>query len=176
MPKITAPQGTRTFPASPLQRKAVEEWVASAHPSPGMVWDEWSSVAKLALIPLGHNFEAIRVPESLVHVAAMSEEPPTVGVQLAQHLRGPVIHDPGFRRYYALVPVGTATEWTAPDAECLSSGTYLGVPRADHTEMDEHTRASYWSVPMTRPGHLCSAEAVLALVIVGRSPDVEYEE
>jgi hypothetical protein len=176
MGEITARQRTRTSPPSPLQRGTVEEWVASAHPSPGMVRDEWDSAAKLALIPLGQNFEAIRVPERLIQVAVMSDEPPTVGDRLARHLRGPVIHDPGFRRYYALVPVGTSPQWMASEAECLSDGTYLGVPRTDRTEMVEHTRASYWSVPMTRPGHLCSAEDVLALVIVGCSPDDEGEE
>jgi len=176
MGEITAPQGTRTSPPRALQFETVEEWVASAHPSPSAVCDEWSSIATLALIPLGQSFEAIRIPDHIIHVAVMSDEPPIVGARLAQHLRGPVIHDPGFRRYYALVPVGTSPEWTASDAECLSGGTYLGVPRSDHTEMDQHTRASYWAVPMTRPGHLCSPEVVRALVIVGRSPDDEDTE
>ncbi|MET9134692.1 hypothetical protein [Streptomyces antibioticus] len=150
--------------------------MASAHPSPDMVWDEWSSVAKLALIPLGQNFEAIRVAEDVVHNAVMSDEPPTVGARLARDLRGPVIHDPGFRRYYALVPVGTSPEWTASGTDCLSVGTYLGVPRTDRTETHESTRGSCWSVPMTRPGHLCRAEDVLALVTAGRGQDAGAEE
>lgn len=176
MGESTAQHRTRTSPPSSLQRGTAEDWMASAHPSPGVVRDEWSSTAKLALIPFGQSFEAIRIPEHLVHAAVMSDEPPAVSARLAQHLRGPVIHDPGFRRYYALVPVGTSPEWPASDAECLSTGAYLGVPRTDRTETDEHTRASYWSVSMARPGHLCRAEDVLALVIAGRGPDDEGTE
>jgi hypothetical protein len=88
---------------------------------------------------------------------------------------GPVIHDPGFRRYYALVPPSTARTWREPAAECLSDGTYLGVPRSDRIEYDEQTRASYWVVPMARPGRLCMPADVLALVMAGRCIDGEDE-
>jgi hypothetical protein len=90
------------------------------------------------------------------------------GDRLAQYLEdGPVIHDPGFRRYYVLVPPGTAETWGTTVAECLGEGTYLGVPRVDRTELDEHTQASYWVLPVTRPGHLCKPADVLALAMAG---------
>ncbi|MEV0635862.1 hypothetical protein AB0I77_12970 [Streptomyces sp. NPDC050619] len=129
--------------------------------------NEWSSAAKLALIPLGKTFDTVRIHEPVVHSAAQSDESSTLGPWLARHLRGPVIHDPGFRRYYVLVPPGTAPAWTARNTECLSDGTYLGVPRTDRTELDEYTRASYWSVPMARPGALCQAADVLQVVLMG---------
>nr|WP_240982764.1 hypothetical protein [Streptomyces sp. S3(2020)] len=119
------------------------------------------------MIPLGRTFDAVRLPGAIVHAAAQSNEPCTIDACLAKYVCGPVIHDPGGRRYYALVPPGTALEWTAQGTKCLSQGTYLGVPRADHTELNERTWASYWSVPMPRPGHLCNPLDVLSLVTVG---------
>jgi hypothetical protein len=100
-----------------------------------------------------------------------------VEVRLNRYLKGPVIHDPGFRRYYALVPPGTAKEWPSPVVECLTEGTFLGVPRVHRTASAEPTQASYWSVPMTRPGALCGAVEVLALAMAGgcRSGDEEDE-
>jgi hypothetical protein len=163
MQKTTVPPGTHTSPPC----GPAEEWLVRAHPSPSTVRNEWGSAAKLALIPLGKTFDAVRIPEDIVHVTAQSGEPSTVAAWLARQLRGPVIHDPGFRRYYALVPPGTAQDWVATDTECLSDGTYLGVPRTDSAELDEQTQASYWSVPMARPGRLCRAADVLELVLLG---------
>jgi hypothetical protein len=133
-------------------------------------------VAKLALIPLGWSIEAVRISQAVVQRAFGSGAPPVAHAWLAHRLNGgPVIHDPGFRRYYALVPPGTAKTWCTPVAECLGEGTYLGVPRVDRIELDEHTRASYWAVPMARPGRLCAAADVLALAAAGRYP-VEEDE
>ncbi|MEV0482963.1 hypothetical protein AB0I69_20455 [Streptomyces sp. NPDC050508] len=103
-----------------------------------------------------------------MHDFVGADDPPTVSARLAEHLNdGPVIHAPGFSRYYALVPPGTAEFWRARAAECLAEGTYLGVPRADRVELNGRTRASYWSVPMARPSSLCTAADVLALVMAG---------
>jgi len=147
---------------------ATEEWLASAHPSPSTVCQEWGSIAQLALIPLGRSFEAVRIHEDIVHGFAGSDDPATVSARLAESLNGgPVIRDPGFHRYYALVPPGTAEAWRTPVAECITAGTYLGVPRADRVESNGGTRTSYWSVPMSRPNGLCTAADVLALVKVG---------
>ncbi|WP_328502685.1 hypothetical protein OG828_28215 [Streptomyces sp. NBC_00457] len=168
MPNTTTPGETSTSPPRQLDSGPVNEWLASAHPSPNTARTEWSSAARLALIPLGRRFEAIRLPEDIAHGAAQSDEPSTVGAWLARNLRGPVIHDPGFRRYYALVPVGTHQAWSQRGTECLSNGTYLGVPRTDRAELDAETLASYWLVPVTRPGHLCKAATVLEAVLLAR--------
>lgn len=168
MAEPTTPWVDHESPTGPATCGTVSEWLASAHPSPSAVRNEWSSTAQVALIPLGRTFDAVRLPDTIVHAAAESDEPCTIGACLAEYVCGPVIHDPGGRRYYALVPPGTAPEWTAQDTKCLSQGTYLGVPRSDHTELNERTQGSYWSVPMTRPGHLCNPLNVLALVTIGR--------
>lgn len=167
MTNSTAPG--ETFAASSLPpTNAVQAWLASAHPSPASVHREWDSEARLALIPLGRLFDAVRIPATVAQLAFHSDSWAVVNVRLAGHLRGgPVILDPERRRFYALVPPGTAAWWRAPAAECLGDGTYLGVPHPALTELDECTLASYWAVPMTRPGILCDATDVLALVMVG---------
>ncbi|MFH9006586.1 hypothetical protein ACH4E5_25550 [Streptomyces afghaniensis] len=154
----------------------VEGWLASAHPSPDTVRGEWRSVAKLALIPLGRAFDAVRLPERVVCRAVGSTDLRTVCGRLADWLdNGPVIHDPGFLRYYALVPPGSTGAWRASSAECLGDGTYLGVPPSDHTGLNHSTKALYWAVPMARPGGLCATVDVLALVTAGGCPTDEGE-
>lgn len=176
MAEITVRRAGRVSLVSPFSCGTVEEWLASAHPSPDVARGEWISPAKLALIPLGRAFEAVRLPERIVHRAVACADPYGVSDRLARCLGGgPVIHDRGFRRYYALVPPGSARAWCEPTAECLTEGTYLGVPRVDRTELDEWTQASYWAVRVARPGHLCTAADVLALVMAGRGPTDEDE-
>ncbi|WP_197972534.1 MULTISPECIES: hypothetical protein [Streptomyces] len=168
MAEITALGETRTSPSHLAAGDAVAEWLASAHPSPSAVRREWESAAKLALIPLGSAFAAVRLPYRIVHAAVESDDTYVVHGRLAQYLHGgPVIHDPGFCRYYALVPPGTADAWPAPVVECLGAGTYLGVPSTDRTEFDDSARSAYWLVPMTRPGRLCQAADVVTLVMLG---------
>ncbi|MBC2908312.1 hypothetical protein H4N64_43910, partial [Streptomyces sp. PSKA01] len=154
-------------PPNPLPAVGVEAWLASAHPSPAAVHREWDSETRLALIPLGKLFDAVRISESLVHSVAGVSEPATVADWLGWSFNGgPVIHDPAGRRYYALVPPGTAPDWRAPAAACLGDGTYLGVPRTDLTELEEHASASYWAVPLTRPRWLCRTADVLTFAMV----------
>ncbi|WP_328871524.1 hypothetical protein OHT76_16150 [Streptomyces sp. NBC_00287] len=156
---------------SPPPTESVQEWLASAHPSPAIACQEWDNETRLALIPLGRLLDAVRLSEALIHSVAGVSDPSTVNGWLGWSFnRGPVIHDPERHRYYALVPPGTAQDWRAPAAACLGEGTYLGVPRTDLTELDERTRCSYWAVPMTRPGRLCKANDVLALVMAGHDP------
>ncbi|WP_328876376.1 hypothetical protein OHT76_43605 [Streptomyces sp. NBC_00287] len=167
MTNSTARSGAFT-PPSPPSTGEVEAWLASAHSSPAVVHREWSSAARLALIPLGRLFEAVRIAAAGAHHVFASHDPSVVSRRLARHLQGgPVVHDPEGGRYYALVPPGTAANWRAPAAQCLGEGTYLGVPRPDLTELDEGTLASYWAVPMIGPGKLCDPTDVLALVMVG---------
>lgn len=155
-------------PSSAPSTGGVGPWLASAHPHPAAVREAWSTDARLALIPLGHLFDAVRLPADVVHLTLASHDQAVVERRLARHLRGgPVIHDPEGHRYYALVPPGTAQDWTAPGAECLGRDVYLGVPRPDLTEPDQVTRHSYWAVPVSRPGKLCRVRDVLVLATVG---------
>ncbi|MFI8216731.1 hypothetical protein [Streptomyces sp. NPDC085932] len=86
---------------------------------------------------------------------------------------GPVVCDPRFSRYYALVSAGlpetlrqVANAWTALDVHCLGRDSYLGVPRPDVARRD-HTLASYWSVPMDSATELCALVAVARLIATG---------
>ncbi len=167
MTNSTVPNAALT-PESPPRAHVVEAWLASAHASPAAVRRNWDSPARLALVPLGRLFDAVRVPAAIAHHAFASHDQAVVTRKLARHMRGgPVIHDPAGRRYYALVPPGTAREWQAPAAQCLGEGTYLGVPRPDLTEPDQGTLCSYWAVPVIRPGKLCQVSDVLTVVMVG---------
>ncbi|MER7405740.1 hypothetical protein ABT373_25445 [Streptomyces sp. NPDC000070] len=155
----------------------ISGWLISGHPSPSTARKEWDSAAGLAMIPLGHAFDAVRIPAGIVHAATGSTDPSVVEARLAQYLDdGPVIHDPGFARYYALVPPGTADEWPSPVVECLGEGTYLGVPRVDRIDLDEEAPASYWSVVIPRPGVLCKAADVVALVMAGGCRSVDEDD
>ncbi|WAZ18996.1 hypothetical protein STRCI_008666 [Streptomyces cinnabarinus] len=155
-------------PSSPPTTSGVEAWLASAHPSPATPYGEWDGEARLALIPLGRRFDAVRIPAAVAHHAFASHDLPVVARRMARHLcGGPVIHDPAGSRYYALVPPGTAPHWRAPAAQCLGEGTYLGVPRPDLTEPDQGTLCSYWTVPVPRPGKLCQVPDVLTLAMAG---------
>ncbi|CCK24743.1 hypothetical protein BN159_0364 [Streptomyces davaonensis JCM 4913] len=166
MTNSTARSGALT-PPSPLPSGGVEAWIASAHSSPEAVYQEWDGECRLALIPLGKLFDAVRIPEHLVHGVAEVSDPSTVSGWLGWIFNGrPVIHDPAGRRYYALVPPGTARLWRAPAAACLGDGTYLGVPRTDVTGLEGHAWGSYWAVPVTRPGWLCRTSDVLTFVMV----------
>ncbi len=161
-------RGGALAPPSPPATHEVEAWLASDHPFPLTVSPAWDGEARLALIPLGRLFDAVRISVAVAHHAFASNDVPVVARRLARHVRdGPVIHDPAGSRYYALVPPGTAPHWRAPAAQCLGEGTYLGVPRPDLTEPDQGTLCSYWTVPVPRPGKLCQVPDVLTLAMAG---------
>jgi hypothetical protein len=127
MAEIRVPAATRTSPEGAPSYGTVERWLASAHPSPSAVRREWNGAAKLALIPLGGMFDAVRVPEEIVHGAVGCDEPSRVADRLTECLRGgPVIHDSGFRHYYALVPPGTAQAWFLSTVGCLGRAPTSG--------------------------------------------------
>ncbi|WP_244317934.1 hypothetical protein [Streptomyces chryseus] len=122
---------------------------------------EWSN-QRVAMLPLGSRFDAVRMPVEIVHAAAASSDWQTVSGFLAETLNGPVIHDP-YAWYYALVPPRTTVTWTSPFSRCVGRGAWLGVPRTDRLT----PRGPYWAVPMERAGDLCSPAAVAALVQLG---------
>jgi hypothetical protein len=176
MTNTTTPGETRTSPPRWPHPQTISGWLASGHPSPSTALREWDSAARLAMIPLGHTFDAVRIPAELVHAAIRSVDQAVVEARLSQYFNGPVIHDPGFRRYYALVPCDTARVAMPTGAECLSEGAWLGVPRWDRIDFDEETQASYWSVPLPRPGILCNAADVLDLVNLGAALTDDEDE
>ncbi|TVZ94271.1 hypothetical protein [Streptomyces sp. BK340] len=156
------------------RRLAVEHWLLSAHPAPEQARLEWQE-QKVALLPLGTLFSAVRIPGRLVFAAAGTAEFGEVDAFLDDALDGgPVICDPRGLRYYALVPVRVpitwrqaADEWRATAAvELLGCGTYLGVPRVTEVDFDPWACVSYWCVPMSTA--LCAPLRVARLITAGQ--------
>lgn len=79
------------------------------------------------MLPLGGLFSAVRIPECLLTALSTSTVAGCVDEFLAEALGGgPVICDPRFSRYYALVPAGMpatlhqmAEAWRALHVGCL---------------------------------------------------------
>ncbi|MBX7554428.1 hypothetical protein K1Y78_42470 [Streptomyces sp. tea 10] len=157
------------------RRLATEHWLmatcpATSHERIRMEWQE----NKMALLPLGTLFSAVRIPGRLISAMALTTQLEEVDVFLGDALRGgPVICAPHGRRYYALVPASVARTWSeaakkwrSADVEILGSGSYLGVPRVDATRCDAQT-VSYWSVPMESAAVLCAPLTVARLIAAG---------
>ncbi|EYT84280.1 hypothetical protein CF54_02355 [Streptomyces sp. Tu 6176] len=169
-PPVEARLGVLVHPAAD-RRLATEHWLLSTHRDPRaarLAWREHGA----ALLPLGTLFSAVRIPAALVQVLAGSSALPEVDAFLAEALHGdPVICDPRFGTYYALVPASmpatwreTVDGWRSDDVECLGRGTYLGVPKLSMTTFDGYAASSYWSVPMASPAELCAPLTVARLI------------
>ncbi|WP_405505944.1 hypothetical protein [Streptomyces purpurascens] len=172
---IEAAPGVLIHPTAD-RRLASEHWLLATLPAPSrdrarLEWDQH----QVTLLPLGTLFSAVRIPgRLLVALTGITEAP-----KLDQFLRetldgGPVICDPRFRRYYALVPASmprtwyqALDDWRAMDVDCLGRGSYLGVPRVDAVQWTR-PRATYWSAPMDLPSALCSPVEVARLIAAGR--------
>lgn len=166
--------GVHVHPAED-QRSAAQDWLLSTLPEHAQdrARKQWTD-HKVALLPLGGLFSAVRMPASLVLAVSGGRTPSgEVDQALAELLDGgPVICDPR-RWYYALVPASmprtwhqAAAEWLAQEVDCLGRDSYLGVPRLDVTQYDPTTH-SYWSVPMSPAATLCAPLAVARLIAAG---------
>ncbi|MER7403805.1 hypothetical protein ABT373_15265 [Streptomyces sp. NPDC000070] len=158
------------------RRLATEHWLLATLPTPLRDRARWEwEQHRVAILPLGGLFSAVRMPERLLTALSTSTEAACVDDFLAEALGGgPVICDPRFSRYYALVPSGMpatlhqmAEAWRALEVDCLGRGSYLGVPRLDAVNR-EHAFASYWSVPMDSAAVLCTPVTVARLIAAGR--------
>lgn len=171
--------GVLVHPAAD-RRLATEHWLLSTRPDPRQARLEWAEHGA-ALIPLGTLLSAVRIPAGLVRALVGSEDFAEADVFLEEALDGPVICDPRFGAYYALVPAGVPTtwrqaaqDWRRDDVEVLGRGAYLGVPRLTCTKFHSHT-AGYWSVPMSSPAMLCAPLAVARLIAAGAHQLAELE-
>lgn len=166
---VAGPQADVTSRAE--RQLAVSHWLLAAAQDMNEARKEWA-VGGIALLRCGGIFSAIRVPAEVVHAAAGTDELHQVNAYLSAALMGgPVFVDVASRRYYALVPGSAARQdaWKSrlvPEAECLGSGCFLGVPTPGATAPSE--ARSYWCVPMDSPGELCAPQAVSQLVMTGR--------
>ena len=157
------------------RRLASEHWMLSTLPAPNRdrARREWRQ-NKVTLLPLGSLFSAVRIPGALVAGQAGTAQAAELDDFLRETLDGgPVICDPHFLRYYALVPASmprtwhqALDDWRTLDVDCLGRGSYLGVPRLDAVEWPR-PRASYWSVSMDSAAMLCSPMDVARLIAAG---------
>lgn len=157
---------------------AAADWLAYAHPTPETARREWTEGC-IALIPTGHTFDAVRLSAALVH-AVTGAVPEVVAEVAGELINGPLIHDAydTSRWYYALVEVGACSQLQAPDACRLDEGTWLGVPRVEHTGRP----GAYWVCPPRHREDWCDPKGVAELVRLGRlalgaaRPDLEATE
>ncbi|MFD8965950.1 hypothetical protein ACFV0C_13295 [Streptomyces sp. NPDC059568] len=143
---------------------AIARWLLSSSRAPDIPRQDWAD-GKPALLRTGAVFDAVRMPQPLVHAAVRSTVADVVAAALAETLDGPVIHDP-MAWFYALVPPGTCETWRSPMATVRGAGGWLGVPRTDRTVPMRVT--AYWAVPVERTDKLCDPAAVAKLLRVGR--------
>ena len=148
----------------------VAAWLARGDKNPAQILEQWADRG-MAIITLGRSYSAVRIPASLLHTVVGSAERQDVDSFLAESLRGPVICDPGGRRYYALVPPRmipvwkphVEDRWRALGVELLGADVSLGVPRPG-TVFNAETYRSYWAVPMSVAGNLCAQLDVTQLL------------
>ncbi|MFI6348917.1 hypothetical protein [Streptomyces sp. NPDC050560] len=145
---------------------AAAAWLAQAHPRPAEVREAWTHPYGVAALPCDGPFTAVRLPENVVRAACDADDLTALHAQLGAALHGPVIHDPQYHRYYALVPAGAAKDWRLSWTECLGPEYYLGMPHP--AAVRPSGMNAYWAVPMDGPGHLCDPVAVEELARVGR--------
>jgi hypothetical protein len=161
-PVETAP-GILVHPTAD-RRLASEHWLLSSLPAPlrHRARLEWAQ-HHVAMLPLGTLFSAVRIPGRLLVALTGSSEPDCLDEFLAEALGGgPVICDPHFSRFYALVPARMPAT-----LHQVGRGSYLGVPRLDAVNR-EHALASYWSVPMDSAALLCTPLTVARLIAAGK--------
>lgn len=145
--------------------RAIAEWLAGALPDPATAYTAWADT-KVALLPLGGAFAAVRIDAAVIHAAVSSTDPAIVSGVLGEALDGPVIHDPVSCRYYPLIADPAPTEWEPPAGSALvGQGSYMGVPRLDQTTP---RRDTYWSVPPAAPHAVCDLGRVIALILEGQ--------
>ncbi|MFD7570820.1 hypothetical protein ACWGLB_29350 [Streptomyces sp. NPDC055893] len=146
---------------------AAETWLLLAAKDARRARTEWKDYG-VALLRCGGLFSAIRIPAAIVWAAVGTSERDELAGLLAEALDGPCFFDGNGQHFYALTPHSTAGLWKLPDAECLGSDFYLGVPATSVNEPDPRC-AAYWVVPMDGPAALCPPAAVACLVQRGRS-------
>ncbi|MFD7020039.1 hypothetical protein [Streptomyces sp. NPDC059928] len=152
-------------PLTESEREAIRDWLAGSLKRPQAAKDQWEK-GGIAPLALGRRFSAVRLSEPLVYAVTESRMSVHVTRVLASALRGPVLHAPSIRRFYAFTPPVAAAWGHSPHAEYLGRDNYLGVPPIELTDPKDGLEG-YWVVPVTRPGDLCDPARLAALVAAG---------
>ncbi|MFJ2514713.1 hypothetical protein ACIQJX_34915 [Streptomyces griseoviridis] len=157
-------------------RCRAEEWLlsslpAEAHRAARLDWERTG----VAILPLGVLFSAVRLPDAIVGAFTGDQwDPQGQAAWLAEALEGgPVIADPRYHRWYALVPASVpttwrdaVTDWRDQDVEVLGRGFHLGVPPLTATAYVSAGR-SFWASPMSSAGVLCAPLTVARVIAAG---------
>ncbi|WP_051819728.1 hypothetical protein [Streptomyces sp. NRRL S-920] len=148
-------------------KTTVADWLAHSQRAPEQARREWADTG-VALLPLGHRFEAARLPERLVLAAMCTTDRKQLPALLGRALNGPVIYDNRTMggTYYALMRPRADRAWTHQAvAPRLGASDYLVVPRLDRKEPP----GTHWTVLPRFEGDLCEPETVTALIAYGLS-------
>jgi hypothetical protein len=155
------PTMTHTAPATGT---AISRWLMSTTRHREIAEEDWAA-GRPAILRTGVLYDAVRMPQELVHAAVGSTVPGVVSGGLAEVIDGPVVCHPG-QWFYALVPLGTCEVWRSAVAVARGRGGWLGIPGVDRTVPT--SVAPYWAVPVEQIGGLCPSAAVTELLRVGR--------
>ncbi|MFE7128973.1 hypothetical protein [Streptomyces sp. NPDC057617] len=160
---MTAARPTYRPARSEVPDTAIAEWLVTGSKEPEGAFRTWRT-GRYAMVPTGTAFDAVRMPQELVHAAVGSWDPEVVAGALSEILDGPVIRDPD-AWIYALVPPRTTETWRSPHAVVRGRGAWLAMPR---TDLIHPTQSRiYWAVPVDTVGQLCSPADVADLLRVG---------
>ncbi|MFJ2110651.1 hypothetical protein ACIOEX_01760 [Streptomyces sp. NPDC087850] len=145
----------------PYPLAAIPQWLAETLNDPTEARQEWQA-GRLAMLPTGILFDAVKMHPTIVHAAVRSSTEATVSTTLAETLDGPVICHYG-HWYYALVPPQTTETWMSPHATVKGRGAWVGVPPIEITAREP----LHWSVPAVQVGKLCAPGDVAELLRIG---------
>ncbi|MHC3394690.1 hypothetical protein ACLQ2E_35315 [Streptomyces lavendulocolor] len=127
-------------------------WIACAHPVPEQVWEEWASPLAVALVPAGHQWDAVAMPYDRL-LAVMAD----MGPLAWKH--APVLVDMSCGRTYVFVPEGTAGAWSEPGTTAIGKGFWLVMSKPGARQ----SRVGQWMSPpdvitrLTNPVDLSAA-------------------
>jgi hypothetical protein len=162
--------------ADRARRKAAEQWLLRAAKDPQDALNEWNRGT--AVLVAGRNWDAVRVPYTLLDPAFTYETEPDTLRTLITRLRlvGPSFADPYGSHTYFLVPPRTDKTWphaelTAIKVECLGATKsymhHVGVPSLGRTERP----GMFWLMPPdSAPFRHVDATHLLAVLRERRLP------
>ncbi|MEV7840531.1 hypothetical protein AB0O77_25400, partial [Streptomyces albidoflavus] len=133
-------------------------WLAAAHPSAAQVWREWSTAQRLAMIPAGYRWDALKLPTARLADITGADAP---------WRTAPLLVDSPVERAYILVPPGTAATWDVPGTSCLGRGFWISVANPVERRQPDCAR---WHTPPTAHPTLADPAALRAALTARTTP------
>ncbi|MFE3557315.1 hypothetical protein ACFXKW_20970 [Streptomyces sp. NPDC059193] len=140
------------------------QWIASAHPTPEQVWEDWDRHS-VAIVPTGTAWDAVTMPYD--RWLAVSAD---MGPLAWAHT--PVLADMSTGRVYVVVPTGTAQTWSEPGTTALGEGSWLVMSKPGGPQ----DRAGQWITPpglLTRLATPADLSAALRRTVTDNSRQEE---